>query len=131
MQTDHIVWTILTNLATQTPVLVVYLVGFIAAVVKYRQGPKPALLVMVALVILVLNILVMTILQAMLPHLLFNPPNRFNDLAFWYVLLGVIRSLIGATALSLLLWAVFSDRLPRRRRSPVDSAPDSPSELPS
>src|SRR5262245_39041890 len=108
---DNFFLQFLISLATQSPLIVVYLVGFILALLWFSKCPKSSVLAILGIGILFLNVVVMTAVQIWLPrHWLESRGGSSADLQWIFRVTAVIRSLIGAAGSLLLVLAVFSGR---------------------
>ena len=100
----------LTQLAWQSPVLLVYLVGMILALACWRRYPGPCSLVLIATALL----LFLTVLQTFLTQYLFHVRTDWgwdNQKLSWILsAIGLACSFLRALGLSLLLAAVFLGR---------------------
>jgi hypothetical protein len=100
----------LISLATQLPLFLVYLVGFILALFWFKQCPKASVFAILGIGFLLLNSVVMTAVQIWLPLFWRDNGGSSADLQGIFRLTTVLRSLIGAAGTLLLIFAVFSGR---------------------
>ncbi len=100
----------LTDLATQIPVLVMCLFGFVLAIVKYGRYSRPALLTLLAVSLLFFSTIVMAAVQILLQRQLLDGHHGPQDYQLWFVAIAFGHSLVVGIGLWLLLLAVFSDR---------------------
>jgi hypothetical protein len=107
---DDIFIPFLIQLLGQAPVLLAYLVGLVLALVFYQRCPRPALLTLIALALL----LVTTLVQSFLFIYSVRARDDFgwNDEQFgwWLSATGLMGSVIRAAAFGLMLTAVFIGR---------------------
>jgi len=114
---DRLLITILTQIAGQAPALLAYLIGAIVALTLWRRSPGPALLTLIAMVLLLVTTLVQAVLIQVLVRASADAPIRLGWLLSANAFIG---SLMRALATGLLLAAVFSGRRgPQGRRNPA------------
>lgn len=101
---------ILSNLATQLPVLAVMIGGIIFAVLNWQKHPRVSRLTVIALgVLLALNV-VGTFLSFWLPITVYRDTNSSQALGLTLAITSFVQALIAAGAWVLLLMAVFRGR---------------------
>ncbi len=98
----------LTSIGVQIPLLAVWLLGAVLAVVFWQRNPRGALLILLACVICLFDVVAFGVIYAVLPQFL----PRVMDLGgigfrTIYSALGLIRSCLIAVAWVLVLVAVF------------------------
>ena len=109
------------HLLAQSPVLLVYLIGLILALVFWRRCPTPSLLVLVATVLLLL----VTVTHPFVIQYLVQASTEMGwtiEKAAWMSsVVGLTSSCLHAAALGLLVAAVFLQRRVPSSASPNDS----------
>lgn len=98
----------LTNLAHLAPMLIVYLIGGLTALHFWRRAPKPALVTLLAMLLLAANLAVSAIGHVLLPRLLMH--NGVEGISTAFFALSAFNSVASAVGLGMLLYAVFCDR---------------------
>jgi len=108
----------LTQLLGQAPVLLVYLVGMVLALVFWRRCPRPAMLTLIGMALL----LVTTLVQSFLFIYLVWARDDFGwsqeRLGWMLSANGLMGSVIRAAAFALVLTAVFMGRKERWQTTP-------------
>ncbi len=99
------------QLVGRSPSLVICLIGLLVAIGQLKRHPRPALFVLLGMVLLLISSLLLPLAQLYLIH--------FHDEVFVALPLGTIMtgfsliwSVLNAVALGLLVAAAFADRLP-------------------
>lgn len=96
---------------TQCPVLLVWLVGVVLAIVHWRHHPRVSLLTVIGLAVLTVMTVVSVFLGTWLPRWLFESGRMsVNELGNVMAVVRVVESLISAGAFGLILAAIFSGR---------------------
>ncbi|MCB0214298.1 MAG: hypothetical protein KDJ52_33475 [Anaerolineae bacterium] len=99
----------LTSFASQLPVILVWLAGFIMAIVFWRRHPRVSLLTVIAMVGFFINTLVGTYISLWLPRM--QPQGwSMEQIGMAFAVSGFIRAFISAILWGLLLVAVFGWR---------------------
>ena len=98
------------QLAYASPVIVVYLVGIVLAVIFIKKYPGPAILTLLGAVILLVNALGTAGAQAYLMRLRFDSNWTIAQYAEMMSLVSIIGSIARALGSALLLAAVFVGR---------------------
>lgn len=98
------------NFLVQFPFYLVCLVGMVLVVVYWRFHPTAALLTAIALVIFVVTQLLSNFFSAWLPFALQSWRMPVGQMGPAMAIMTLLRSLLNATALALLLVAVFIGR---------------------
>lgn len=112
---DTFLFTVLTQLAGQAPVLLAYLVGVILALVFWQRSPVPALLTLIAMVLFLMT----TLVQSVLVHYLVRVSADSGMTLGWMLSANaVIGSVLRAMAVGLMLAAVFTGRRSSLHRKP-------------
>ncbi len=105
----------LTRFLAQLPVYLVWLVGAIVAVVRWRRHPRVSLLAVAGLAVLFLSSLVSTAANSMLPMMVASGALRgsFSRMATVLAVCSIVFAVIAAVGYGLLLAALFSGRAPQ------------------
>ena len=110
MDTSNLISAVLASLLFQSPILLVWLAGFILAVVYWRRHPRASLFTVIALVIFVVETLVDSYLNLWLPLMLSEQNMGAIQIGQIYIVKGILTAIIGAVAWGLLVAAIFSGR---------------------
>jgi hypothetical protein len=94
----------------QSPILLVWLAGFILAAVHWRKHPRVSLLTVIALAIFLIEGLVDTYLNLWLPLMLSERGMAAVQMGQFFTAKGIVTSIIGAVAWGLVVAAIFSGR---------------------
>jgi hypothetical protein len=97
------------NLLTRLPLVLVWLVMGILAVVRWDRHPRKSLLTLLAVVILFLQAVVGTFLNVRLPLLMSDGAVGTSRIALWLTLLNIGGALVSAGAWGLLAAALFME----------------------
>ncbi len=104
-----------TQLAFYIPLMIVWLIGLILAIVTWKQHPKASLLALRAFVIFLINILLSTA-NSLLPLYLHNNANMSSaSISTISMIAGIVIQIISVAAWILIIVAIFS------RRKAIDS----------
>jgi hypothetical protein len=115
---------LLSQFAVQVPLYVVWVIGIVLAVVRWRRHPRVSLLLLVALVALLLTSLGLTLLRAWATHQMAGPAGwTGQQLSWFFSALGLLGVLVSAAAWGLTLFAALG-----WRPEPVQFPPDLPEE---
>lgn len=106
----QIVWAVGTNLLAQCPLLLVWLAGVVFAITNRRKHPNKSRLTVAAIAIFLLLVLANSIIGYMGPLIMRDQGWSPQQLGIFYVILGLISSLIAAVAWLLILLALFRTR---------------------
>jgi hypothetical protein len=120
---NNIIIPCLTQLLAQSPVLLVYLIGLILALVFWQRCPIPSLLVLVASVLLLLVAVTQTCVTQYLIQARTEMGWTHEKLGWVFSAVGLTGSCLRAAALGLFLAAVFI-----QRRVPQSAGTDKPIE---
>ena len=110
MDASHLIFTMLGSLLLQSPILLVWLAGFILALVDWRRHPRRSLFTVIALAIFLIETLVDTYLNMWLPLLLSERNLEAAQISQLFLIKGMLTSIIGAVAWGLIVAAIFSGR---------------------
>ncbi|HUU70798.1 MAG TPA: hypothetical protein VM186_14820 [Planctomycetota bacterium] len=115
----------LMRLAWISPMLLFYLLAMILSFVYWNRHPRPCLLVLLAVGLMLFTTVGFMVLQAYIVNMIVK--NRWSSaqLSYVFAAIGLVRSIIHAGGLGLLLLAVFTDR-PRSAIPAGPAAPESP-----
>jgi hypothetical protein len=100
----------LSQLLSQGPMLLAYLVGAILALVFWRRCPSPARLTLIATLLLLVVSLVQSFLVSFFVQARVDQGWSYEQVGLIMAVLGLVASLIRVTAFALLLTAVFMGR---------------------
>jgi hypothetical protein len=110
METSDTILPTLFSMMVQSPILLVWLAGFILAAVHWRRHPRVSLLTVIALAIFLVETLVNTYLNLWLPLMLSERGVAAVQIGQLFAAKGILTSIIGAVAWGLLIAAIFSGR---------------------
>ena len=110
MDASDMILPTLASLLIQSPILLVWLAGFILALVYWRRHPRASLFTVIALVIFLVETLVDTYLNLWLPLMLSERGMGAVQLGQIYMIKGILTAIIGAVAWGLIVAAIFSGR---------------------
>ena len=99
----------LTALAAQLPVVMVWIIGLVLALVFWKRNPRVSLLTLIAIMGFIINMLVGTYLSIWLPTMR-DQGWSINQIGTALGLIGFIRSFVGAILWGLVLVAIFGWR---------------------
>lgn len=117
---DGLFTVFLTQLATDCPVLLAYVIGLILGLALWRRFPRPCLLVGIAMAVAVSVSIIATFLYAYLPFAMDQFHWHHDQLDQMYTLVGLASSLGHAVAVAMMLTAVFVSRRPSTPPGPPD-----------
>ncbi len=100
----------LTQLAVQSPVLIVYVIGLVLAIVFWARYPGPAVLTFVALALLLVITLAFPLVQMYVVRVRAESTWSMQKYGTVMSVVGVVSSILRAAAGGLLLSAVFMGR---------------------
>ncbi|HUJ44313.1 MAG TPA: hypothetical protein VLW52_11975 [Opitutaceae bacterium] len=118
---NNIIIPSLSQLLGQSPVLLVYLIGLILALVFWRRCPTPSLLVLVATVLLLLISVIQPFVTQFLIHARFERGWTNQTLGWMISAVALTSSCFRAAAMGLLIAAVFFQRGVPRSTGPNKS----------
>ncbi len=106
------------QLGAQTPALLVYLAGVIAAIVFLRRARMPSLACLLGCGLMIITTLAVTAIQAWMLQLHLDgswPASRYGQAMS---MIGIVSGAIRAVGLALVVAAVFLGREPARNPAP-------------
>ncbi len=103
---------ILTAYSVQLPIFLLWVIGIILSLTRYRKHPRVSLLTTAALSILLISNLARTALQVWLPATL-----PFVQVSSAFIILGITSSILSTIAWAMLLVALFG----KREQESIDS----------
>jgi hypothetical protein len=108
-----------TQFLPQLPVYLVWLIGMLLALVRWRRHSMPSLLALIAFILFLVSSMTATFLSVWVFSQRDNPDiNR----AWMFTILGLVRTAVSTVAWVLLLLALFGWRTPPRvRRLPREA----------
>ena len=108
--TDALVQALI-NFGVQIPLLAVWAIGAILAIVYWRRDPRSAFLILFACLICIAEVIAFGILYAVLPQFL-HGGMYFGGIGIraFYSILGLVRSCVIAAAWVIVLVAMFRRR---------------------
>ena len=104
---------LLVQLAYQSPTLLAYVIGLVLALVFLRRCPGPAVLTLIATVMMLLTAIGYLFLQRYLAHARLDAGWSVERYAQMMTVIGIISNVIRAVAFGLLLAAIFVGRAGR------------------
>lgn len=100
----------LVSYLSQTPILLVWLVGFVGAAIRWQRHPKVSLYIMIAIAVLFLQSIIMTWVNIWLPLTLQENGMALQQIGVTIAGIGFVNVLISAVAWVLILLSVFGWR---------------------
>ena len=110
MDVPNLILPMLGSLLLQSPILLVWLAGFILAAMYWRRHPRASLFTAIALAIFLVETLVDTYLNMWLPLQLSERGMGAVQISQIYMVKGIVTAIIGAVAWGLIVAAIFSGR---------------------
>lgn len=103
---------VLGALAPQLPLYLVYLIGSIGAIIRWKRHPRASLFLIVSIAISFVTAIILTIVQMWLPYYLATLKVDAVSISYYFYGLNVIGNLIRALTFVFVLLAVFVERSP-------------------
>lgn len=97
-------------LLPQIPLYLIYLVGSVIAVMRWKRHPRVSLYLLVSIAVSFVAAIILTVVQMWLPYYLARLKFDANMYTYYFYALRLISSLIGALTFGLILLAVFAER---------------------
>lgn len=104
---QNVVGYIFRSLAYSLPMILIWLVGIVIAVLNWRKTPRVSLLAVIALLLFLVETFGFSIAYS---ALLYNSRGNYGQFEWLYLILSVVRSLIASVAFGLLLAAIWVGR---------------------
>jgi len=111
---DNLITTFLTQLAAQTPLLIVCMAGLITALTHWQRCPRPAMLTLVGMAIFLVTIVARSFLTIYLFQLRRDHDWSITQYGWITSISTLVLIVIQAAALGLVLAAVFTGRKDHR-----------------
>jgi hypothetical protein len=102
----------LLRLASSAPVYIVWLIGIVLALMRWRKHPQVSLMIVLALGMMLVTSIIFQYLYIWLPRRLLDGDLSSMSITRVYTVLGVIHSSVSAVGFGLLLVALFRWRHP-------------------
>ena len=100
----------------QLPTILALLAGIVFAITRWKQYPRIAMVVVIALVFLFLHLIIFTIVYNVVPRWFIRSSGGYEDIRTVidrvYLVIGLISNAVAAIGFGLLLAAVFMRRRP-------------------
>lgn len=109
MAVEETTLALLSSLAGQVPLLLVYFAGIGWAIYRWKEMPRPALLLTIGLTLFILLAFLSTA-TSFVPLMIMDNGGDVGDTASIMSGLACISTLVAAVASALVVWAVFADR---------------------
>lgn len=100
----------LSQLAIQAPLIVVWLVGMVLALMWWRRAPKVAAVTCAACAIFAVDALIGSFISVALPSMLIQRGQSPSQLGYAFAAIGIVRSLLHTVLWCGILFAIFSGR---------------------
>jgi hypothetical protein len=107
-----ILFPILSQLAIQAPLIVVWLVGMVLALMWWQRAPRVAAVTCAACAVFMADALIGSFVSVALPSMLLQRGQGPSQLGFAFAAIGIIRSLLHTALWCGILFAIFSGRGP-------------------
>jgi hypothetical protein len=101
---------ILGAVALQAPVYLIWLGGILLAILTWRKNPRVSLLSVIALALLLLNSILGTVLNSLIPIMMQRSGMDFRQFGMISLIRGLLQTVIACVAWILVLAAVFGWR---------------------
>ena len=101
---------VLSSLAIQSPLLILYLAGIVIALIRWARHPRTSLFTILALGVLLVLAITNTFVYTLLPTYFFGGEQTLSQRFTIFYLIGIIINLLHATAFGFLLAAIFGER---------------------
>ncbi|HLW68243.1 MAG TPA: hypothetical protein VKS79_23200 [Gemmataceae bacterium] len=102
------------DLAVQIPLLTVYIVGIVLVAVNWRTHPRPSRLAFLGIIALIFNALIVTLVIRWVSY--YEAHSLAWNTRIGYMFWSIVRCAISAVGLCLILFAVYTARLPQAAR---------------
>ena len=99
---------ILVNLGTGLPIYLILGVGFVLAIVRWKEMPTASMILVILMPAWALLKICFVFLYAFLPGLISN--GEFGNVRSVFRVLSLGHTIIDALAIGLLIWAIFAPR---------------------
>ena len=107
-----ILFPVLSQLAIQAPLILVWLAGMVLALVWWQRAPKVAVVTCAACAVFMVDALIGTFLSATLPSTLIERGQSASEVGFAFAVIGTVRALLHTVLWCGVLFAIFSGRDP-------------------
>jgi len=111
---------ILSNLLIQCPLFIVWSVGIFIALTNMKNYPKISIFTLVALGIFLIETIIFSVANTLIPLMSYQYGWTTNNIATFYTISGIIRSLINTVCWGLIIAAIFSCRTKEEYMRSVD-----------
>jgi hypothetical protein len=101
----------LSQAAVQVPLLLVWIVGMILALLWWQRAPRVALITCVACGVFLLDALIGTFIAVTLPGALLARGQSSGQIGAAFTVIGLARSVLHAALWAAVLFAIFSGRV--------------------
>lgn len=102
--------TALTNLAVDIPLFIVWLVGIIIAIVRWKKSPRTSLFTILGLLIIAFVRVILSTFAAFFPMIAYNNGMLTDSIGTTFTIVNIIGILIETGGWVLLLLAIFGSK---------------------
>jgi hypothetical protein len=113
----------LTVIATLAPMIVVWVIGIILALLRWRRHPRVSQLAITAFAVMIGSTVVVRTLYVWLPTVVRNRGWSTSELGTIFTAVGIVSTLINAVAWALVICAIFGWRDQRQKENLFPPAP--------
>jgi hypothetical protein len=110
-------------IAISTPVIIVWLIGIVLALSRWRRHPQVSRLALIALAISIVNLIVNRFISIWAPLTMRDNGWTTYQIGLFFTALGIITALISAAAWALVICAIFGWRDQRQKENLFPPAP--------
>ena len=110
MNSSSVIPTLMTQMASQSPVLIVYVLGIVLALIFWRRCPTSCVFTLIAMAILLLTTVAQTFLNIYVVQLRASQGWTSAQVGTFFTINALVGGVLRAAAMGLLLAAVFMGR---------------------
>jgi hypothetical protein len=111
------------NLVTTTPIFIVWAIGIVLALSRWRRHPRASQFTIVALIVMIVVTVATRIIYILLPMTMRSSGWSPTEMAIIYNVIGIGSTLIQAIAWAMILWAIFGWRDQSKKENLYPPAP--------
>jgi multisubunit Na+/H+ antiporter MnhC subunit len=113
----------LSAIAISTPVIIVWVIGIILALSRWRRHPRVSQFALIACAVMIINLVVGRFLTIGLPITMRDRGWTMSQIGPIFAAIGIITALISAAAWTLVICAIFGWRDQRKKENLFPPAP--------
>jgi hypothetical protein len=107
---EALVAALFTNLATAAPLFIVWAIGIVLALSRWRRHPRVSQFAIIAFAVMIVATVITRIIYILLPVMMRNAYWAASEFGTIYTAIGIVSTLVETVASGLLLWAIFGWR---------------------